>query len=775
MLNLKIIIRSILRQKLSNSIIVISLAIGVSCISLIGIFVTKELKTDSFNKNSNEIYALSYDNPIGKVQKNYNCYLNSVAYIPENFSQIKDFCFQWPFRISKIGVGNDYYYDKPGALKVSKNFFEFFNFELHSNNPATVLQLQNSVVISENLAMKYFGTLDAEGKTIIFFESNKKEEMIVSAVFQKPKENSHLDFEMAVLIDKQIPNWKSCFCYFRLQPNTNPNQLISLINGNFKNLPVITAFEGMSLSYNLQPIREMYFDPDYYGGRRRDKTDLYVALIIGLLILIIATFNYLGLINNKLIDKAQDFAIQRIHGGSKRNFIQSFMFEHILLIAFSFLISTILIVLISPYFNEITSSNIDVSYLFQPQQLLIQFGIVLLILTATFFFALLKINRTTLTTSIVKKQISTKLQLPVFSIFQFTGTVALIISSVVIIKQINYIMNMPIGIDKEVMQIIPGQFSNTTLIFKEELLKNSAIEYVSVTGTSPLQGGGLMNLNFVLNGKKIDYSPVVFQADGDYIKTMGIKLLQGESFSGNPNTDYNKCLINQTFAKKFPDQYLVGKELPGKEDSRIIGIVEDFHYSNLKSIVEPAIIFSDVQPFYPALLIKAHPNQNNQARKAIVELWARLIPDYPVEISTMGETYEIIHRENKNYLKLIGSCCAISIFLSMIGLFAISVKSSQRRTKEIGIRKVNGAKISEILAMLNRDFVKWVAIAFVIATPIAYYAMHKWLENFAYKTELSWWIFALAGLLALGVAFLTVSWQSWRAATRNPVEALRYE
>lgn len=141
----------------------------------------------------------------------------------------------------------------------------------------------------------------------------------------------------------------------------------------------------------------------------------------------------------------------------------------------------------------------------------------------------------------------------------------------------------------------------------------------------------------------------------------------------------------------------------------------------------------------------------------------------------MGETYEIIHRENKNYLKLIGSCCAISIFLSMIGLFAISIKSSQRRTKEIGIRKVNGAKISEILAMLNRDFVKWVAIAFVIATPIAYYAMHKWLENFAYKTELSWWIFALAGLLALGVALLTVSWQSWKAATRNPVEALRYE
>ena len=201
--------------------------------------------------------------------------------------------------------------------------------------------------------------------------------------------------------------------------------------------------------------------------------------------------------------------------------------------------------------------------------------------------------------------------------------------------------------------------------------------------------------------------------------------------------------------------------------------MKDFQYLSLKSFVEPASISYDPTGYH--LIVKPSKNQIAQAHQVIAQTWKKLIPDYPLDMETVGDQYEWLHRENKNYLQLIGACCFISIFLSMIGLFAISYQSSRYRTKEIGIRKVNGAKISEVMVMLNKDSVKWVAIAFVIATPIAYYAMNKWLEDFAYKTELSWWIFALAGLLALVIAMLTVSWQSWKAATRNPVEALRYE
>ena len=213
--------------------------------------------------------------------------------------------------------------------------------------------------------------------------------------------------------------------------------------------------------------------------------------------------------------------------------------------------------------------------------------------------------------------------------------------------------------------------------------------------------------------------------------------------------------------------------MPGWESKTIIGIVKDFHYANLKSFVEPGFISYDSKGRH--LMVKAAGKNRGAAHEAIAQTWDKLIKDYPLNYESIGERYAWMHRENKNYIRLIGACCCISIFLSMIGLFAISYQTSRSRTKEIGIRKVNGAKISEVLIILNRDFVRWVAIAFVVAAPIAYYAMNKWLENFAYKTNLSWWIFALAGVLALGIALLTVSWQSWRAATRNPVEALRYE
>jgi putative ABC transport system permease protein len=205
----------------------------------------------------------------------------------------------------------------------------------------------------------------------------------------------------------------------------------------------------------------------------------------------------------------------------------------------------------------------------------------------------------------------------------------------------------------------------------------------------------------------------------------------------------------------------------------VVGIVKDFHYSSLKTYVEPAFIQFDNKGSH--LMVKGTENQANQTREAISQVWNNLIPDYPVNIESIGDRYEWFHRENKNYIRLIGACSLISIFLSMIGLFAISYQTSRYRTKEIGIRKINGARIFDILNLLNNSYGKWVGIACIIAFPAAWYAMQKWLSNFAYKTEISWWVFLLAGIITLGITLLTVSWQSWRAATRNPVEALRYE
>ena len=243
--------------------------------------------------------------------------------------------------------------------------------------------------------------------------------------------------------------------------------------------------------------------------------------------------------------------------------------------------------------------------------------------------------------------------------------------------------------------------------------------------------------------------------------------------SGTVSSNAKKCVVNQSFARMFTDRDLIGKGVPGMEDVIITGIVEDFHFSDLKSKIEPAFIsFSDNGGH---LLVKASDNQTSNARTTISGIWQELIPDYPLNIESVGDRFLWYHRKNSDFKNLIVSCSLISLFLSMIGLFAVSYQKSRSRIKEIGIRKINGANVFDIMILINKDILSWTGIAFIIAVPASWYAMNKWLETYAYKTEMTFWIFASACLLTVLIAILTVSWQSLRAATRNPVEALRYE
>jgi putative ABC transport system permease protein len=366
------------------------------------------------------------------------------------------------------------------------------------------------------------------------------------------------------------------------------------------------------------------------------------------------------------------------------------------------------------------------------------------------------------------------IQIPVFNIFQLAGSIVLIICSLIIIRQINYITNKPIGLNKEVIEIkIPPQYKEKALVFKDELLKTSAVNNVSVVGASPVLEHFMVLLKYQQDGVEKEYSPSGFSGDQNYLDVLGIKLIKGNDFSETLSANTKKCLINQSFARLFPNQDLIGKGIPGMEDMIVTGIVEDFHYSDLKSGIEPAFISFDDKGGH--LLVKSAENLTRESRSFISGIWSKLIPDYPLDIESVGDRFEWFHRGNTNFKKLIVSCSLISLFLSMIGLFAVSFQKTRSRIKEIGIRKINGASIIEILALINKDFVRWTIIAFIIAVPAAGYAMYKWLESYAYKTDLKWWIFLLSGVIVLVISLLTVSWQSWRAATRNPIEALRYE
>ena len=770
-MRLKTIIRSLFSNRLNSSIIIISLATGLAYMNLISVFLIREFKADGFQKNNNRIYALQADDPFSKGQKMYYIRYGAAEYMKDNFSEIEDYCRIINASPSKVQVNNQNFFEEKKTIAASSNFFTFFSYQLIAGSAEHALETEQDLVISEKLALKYFGIPNPVGQKIVFTNGNTEVDMAVSGVFKKPTESSQMDFEMVRLIGE-----KDSRSYLLLSENANIPQLEEKFAQNRETIPIV--HDGTPGTHYLKSMQEAYFDTSRSQSieKNRSKTDLLIALIIALMILGVAIFNYLGLINNRLMENTKEYAIRKVNGGSKNNLVTGFMQETIILVGFAFAVSLVFTIWGIPFFNHLTASFITTEYIFKMGNLFLLFIIPAVILIVTLVFAFLRISKKIQPDSLKpgKTGMNGKFNIPAFNITQVAISVILIIGSIIITKQINYITNKNIGLNKEVIEVkIPRQYKDASAAFKEELEKHSSVEIISMANASPVLEHYMLLLHYQENGVDKQYTPGVFPGDQNFTRVLGIEIIKGEDFSENAESNHNKCIINESMEALFPDQDLIGKPLPGNEENTVIGICKDFHYGSLKTIIAPSYIAYSNEGFY--LLVKPVPGQTTQARKAVTEVWNKLITDFPLNMESIGDRYEWMHRENANYAKLIGACCIISVFLSMVGLFSVSYHASRRRTKEIGIRKVNGATILEILALLNKDFVIWVIIASVIALPIGWYFMNKWLENFAYKTSLSWWIFALAGLLALGIVLLTVSFQSWKAATKNPVESLRYE
>jgi putative ABC transport system permease protein len=739
--------------------------------NLITTFITREENADGFQKDKNRIYALQADDPFRKGQKMYFIRNGAAEYMKDNFAEVEDYCKISNASPSKVEVNNQDYFDDKRTIAVSSNFFTFFSYQLIAGSPAQALETNQDVVISEKLALKYFGNLNPIGQKMTFTNGKEDAEMFVSGVFRQPKESTQLNFEMVKLIGESDAR-----VYLLLSENTNIAQLEEKFAQNRETIPIV--HDGTPGTHYLKSMKAAYFDT----ARRqtvennRNKSDLVIALVIALMILGVALFNYLGLINNQLMEKTREYSIRRVNGGSKINLINGFLGETFILVGAAFGFSLVLMISAIPFFNQLTSTLITTSYIFSVENIFLLFGIPSLILLASFLFVLFKIGVSVKTEALKpgKIYLANKFQIPAFNIAQLAISVLLIIGSIIILKQINYISNKKIGIDKDVLEVkIPMQHKNLAPIFKAELEKKSSVEIISLANASPVLEYFMVLMHYDENGVDKQYAPAGFAGDENYLKALGIEIVEGQDFSENAAANQNKCIINESLAALFPNRNLIGKNLPGSENDIIIGVCKDFHYGSLKAVIEPGYIGYRNNGFY--LMVKPVSGQEAQVRKEVAEIWNSLITDFPLNMESIGDRYEWMHRENQNYAKLIGTCCIISVFLSMIGLFAVSFHTSRRRIKEIGIRKVNGAKISEILALLNKDFVIWVAVAYIIAIPVGWYAMHKWLESFVYKTSLNWWIFVLAGLIALLIALITVSFQSWKAASRNPVDALRYE
>jgi len=688
-------------------------------------------------------------------------------------------------------------YSVTSFLFADPEIIDILQFDFLIGNPKEALAKPFNIIISQSTAKKYFGDADPMGKII----RQDDQDFTVSAVVKDLPVQSHFTMNfLAPVASYQITNsdlltkwYISAFCYYLLIPDkvnkkdveTQLANLFAEGNGIDKNKKELDIY--------LEPLGDIHLKS---VGTRWDsaiKGDIQVVYglsMIALLILGIAIANYINMLTADCRWKAKETCIQRVNGASGYNITTDQVLETSVFLLFAFLLSMALTFQMLPVVNNLSGKLLSVNWsVLLPGLVLIITSIILSVIYPIIFLNSIKpVEALKNQINIIKVKSQQKQQWlrGAFITFQLAIATLLIASTIVINNQLQLVLNTKTGFDKENTLIVYNPYtqgmSERYEMFRQRISNLSMIKSIGVAQNAP---GNTIN-NFSLawlpdqNSQKANLGQI--SVDYDFLQTIGAKFVAGRNFDINAASDKTTgMIINQSTVKALNLTDPIGKKIvvqnnvdaPNNE-LEVIGVIEDMQYFTLREASKPVMYFIKDWGKYE-IAMKLVSGDNSATLKRIEAIWKEVAPQWPFSYQFLDERINHNYKSEINTAKIITGLSGISIFLSILGMLGMILFTIQQRTKEIGIRKVNGAQISEIMIMLNKEFLKWVAIAFVIATPIAWFAMHKWLENFAFKTELNWWIFALAGMLALGISLLTVSWQSWKAATRNPVEALRYE
>ncbi|HAM98086.1 MAG TPA: hypothetical protein DCQ26_05705 [Marinilabiliales bacterium] len=772
---IKLAVRNLLKNKRYSFLIIGGFAIGFTASMLIGLFYSAEKNVDRHFVGYKNIYRL-YDAKGGKSGLDYK--LNPV--LAENYPNIKKTCplgFSYYPTTVKDTETKDYtrieYF-----ISTNNSFFDVFSVKIMSSLESRPFSQQNSAVITESVAKKLFGDKNPLGRTI----NDEFISATVTAVMEDLPKNSSFRAELLLNSEnKDFQMAQECnngVCIYPvehvllLKNGVQPDDLAKNLNAS------IGKFNTTTDSLALQNLSDIYlsvmdfgWSDDHFKGNAKM---LFIFLAIGILIIILSSINYLNYSVSMQYAKMKEIGINKTNGAERIHLITDSLIEVSLGIFIALVASVFLVALLLPstgilFGKEIYLTDINFYHLL-PVVAAVVAGIVLLNSLAPIYI----LSRFNITDFLAggRKRTGKQLGKQAMLTFQLTVSIVLIAVVMLIFKQLQFVKHHDLGFNKEhlVRMELPYKFQN------QKALKNEVAKLPFVT-SSALSNGYPGHINMSM-GSGVDGDEFtvecIFVSD-DFLKTFGINLIKGRGFlQGNKD---HACLMNEAAVKRFGWESVEGKKYKnGREGGYdVVGVVNNFNVQSLHSEMTPVALLYEPDREFNALSLRLMPGNISQQIAELKEAWKNLLPEDPMEFAFYDTQFQSMYEKEDKLAKSITFFSIIALVLTCMGILGQIFMISLNRTKEIGVRKVNGASISEIMAMLNKDFVKWVAVAFIVATPVAYYTMNKWLTTFAYKTELSWWIFALAGLLALGIALLTVSWQSWKAATRNPVEALRYE
>jgi len=740
---------------------------------LLSFYIKQEYSNDTFHVNKDRIYRLSHESYAGFAPPTGQLLMDKFPEM-EAFTRV--------FKREGFASAKSDEKQEINYLLVDSTFFKMFSFHLVAGNPETAL-MRNSIVLSKSYALKLFGRLPELGGIV---KIDDRVDYKVGGIMDDMPPNTHFQ-KVDALVD--FPSL-AALCGI---PPGNTQLMSTYGNNSFglyvmakknANLPakapdILKLFNDVNWMYKkkyakevaFEPLTEVYFSSSYSPGiKQNSKILLKVLSAIVTLILFLSILNYINLTIAQSGSRSKEIAIKKLMGSKKQEIVIQSIYESVLLTLFSFIIAFTLCFLAEPVLNYLLNTNLQLRNSLNWQFIGLSASAAIIIGIFSGLIPALTIsnfNPLEVVKGAFRMKIKTSYSKALIA-FQYLIIVVLVISTLFIIKQTNYLKNLDLGFTQNNILSITNTISNEQRqTFKSILESIPGVEHVCYVRGNPVDGGN--NNSFDYQGKPMSFQ--TFTVDTSFFRMMGMEMKPtGAAFSPDA------VLLNETAVKEMglsenpTSVKFYGKEVP------VYGVVKDFHSRNVRQKIGPAY-FQLMQPkiYAWSILVKISDSNTFRTVEQIKTEYHKFTHGLPIEMSFFDETINQWYAQEQRLGKILKYFTILTIIISIMGLFGMSLYYSQQRTKEIGIRKVNGAKISEVLTMLNRDFVRWVVIAFVMACPIAYYAMNRWLQNFAYKTELSWWIFALAGFIALGIALLTVSWQSWKAATRNPVEALRYE
>jgi putative ABC transport system permease protein len=801
---LKVIIRNLLKRPFLNLIKVIGLSLALTGILFIALFLKNELSFDKYHEKANRIYRYTISDPDFLAGNEFARIVNP-GYIPtvkEQLPEIENFVRLRPVREGLI-KNNERFYSVDQAFECDSTFFQVFDAELTVGNKLTAVENPASMVISETFAKRVFGNKNPVGEVLTIPSGQfygEEQNFTVSGIMKDFPFNSHFhpDFIATPVQDKFIYGW--AWTYLLLAENANPENVTkgftSFLTENRED-----KIREMKTEVHLQKLTDIHLHSNKLreiepNGNIRN---IYVLAIAALILLLIAISNFANLNLGMAGFTSKYLLINKILGSSKGAIAQYFFTEGLLIVLATLLLTSIIAIPVDSVIAGLFGMSLLSGSFFFIMLLILTFSVLSLV------FGMLPVLKSVFANFNFRSGESSPLIIKNgrisrgLIVFQYAFSIALIIAVIVISRQTNFAYKNGMGVQENnivCLSTVHANIQQKFEVFKAELLKYNSIKTVSAMMEPP---GGEANDMFPFemegyqkNNKNDEFDGIgVFPCDYSFASIFNLNFLSGNNFTeknidGEGSGEY---IINESAMRRL--NYSNPNEIVGKEfrlifnaplgsgieipRGKIIGVVKDFHLSSLKKKVEPLVLFKRDKLWLINFVISYHPGMQKTAVADMKKVWDSLFPEYPFQYEEVGAMYKKVYKSELLQVRLLSVFTIIALFICSMGLFGLALIITQQRTKEIGVRKVNGAKVSEILTMLNRDFVKWVIIAFVLACPAGWFAMNKWLENFAYKTELSWWIFALAGLLAMGIALLTVSWQSWRAATRNPVEALRYE